>query len=799
MDASTPVSSSSNTPDLTSPSGLMSRIKNTSKRTKIIAGTVLVIVILGILFLLSRNQSTSETIATVGGVSIPKTYMDLELEYYPATPTAEVESSLKDKLINDEITLAEGKKEGFITDYPSGASLTKDQYLERAKLVEEVREKVNASGNMIKGKLVSVWFYNNAVVGPKGFEESKRIAYAKIKPLYDQVQNGSIRIEQAGEQIAGDASLFEIDEAYKGNALVDFTFYKNGSATFWPEFNDILWQTEEGEITSLYLGGGALRDGKPSEELYIFARIDKKSTNPDFTDYDDWLEKKKNAISIVISDLSSLKKLSFIKEVSAQENTMQSGTWRGRVKTETGLGIAGADAVITTKCTGPAGKHMITDGSGRFNTGYDTKLACVCAPHIVTANVPGLVCDTRTISLVGNPVADIEQDITCRIPPPPPPPPPPPACNVSCSSNEFCQTAPDGCTSCIGGTCQKCEPKPAETRTLACPPGQTGSITETRTYACPAGTWSSWTATSNTCTPPPACGDNCTSDSYCFGAPDGCTSCVPNNAGTGKVCAKPPVCGSSCVRDDQCIGDAAKNGCTACVSGVCRTPPACGTACTTKAECAGAKDGCSECLEGTCTNYSDNMCKCDGIEADLDYPNNFKFEAFGKVEGADRAKAEIADITFRMTKDNQVIARSNPITPTATEEGNKIRFKAAWQTAPPQISQNSTYRVFADVRCKPKRITSADASNVVTPVAQTPEVEKALPPPKGLVLLTDLINKLFGGNGEVKAFNDKVLAQLSTPSPKADTNLQLKTLNFVKLMDTDNCRFVMFKFDESLF
>lgn len=195
------------------------------------------------------------------------------------------------------------------------------------------------------------------------------------------------------------------------------------------------------------------------------------------------------------------------------------------------------------------------------------------------------------------------------------------------------------------------------------------------------------------------------------------------------------------------------------------------------------------------------MCKCDGIIAELDYPNNFKFEAFGKVEGADRAKAEIADITFRMTKDNQVIARSNPITPTKSEEGDKIRFKADWQTAPPQISQNSTYRVFADVRCKPKRITSADASKTVTPVTQVPDPVSALPAPKGLVFLTDLINKAFGGNGEVKAFNDRMLAQLSTPAPssQAGSNLQLRTLNFVKLMDTDNCRFVMFKFDESLF
>lgn len=801
MDALTPVSPNPNPP--VSP-GLLYKIRNSSKRTRIFVGAVISLLVIAFvsIFLLQNRDTSDEIIATVGGTPIPRTYLDIELNYYPATPTAEIKQALTDKVVNDQITLAEGKKEGYITDYPEGKSLSKEQYLQRTKLVKEVKDKVNASGNMIKGKLVSIWFYNNAYVGPKGLAAGKQIAYDKIKPLYDQVQNGTITIEQAGEIIASDSSLAEIDQAYQGNAIVDFTFYKGGTGTFWPQFNDMLWSTEPGKITPLYLGGGILRDSQPTEELYIFGQVNQKSTNPDFVNYEDWLEKKKNSIGVSISGVFESVNSRLAKNVSADDdnyaNIMRSGSWSGYVQTETGAGIIGAETVITTSCTGPDGRKVTTNSLGYFETGVDVNLSCVCAPLLATAKTDNLVCEKITHVTVGNPVAEIRQDIICRIPPPPPPPP---ACNVACTSDEFCASAPDGCTSCIGGTCQKCEPKEAETRTLACPPGQTGSITETRTWSCPAAAWSSWTATSNTCTPPPACGDNCTSDSYCFGAPDGCTSCVPNNAGTGKVCAKPPVCGSSCVRDDQCIGDAARDGCTACVDGTCRIPPACGTACTSKAECSGAKDGCTECLEGSCTDYNTNMCKCDGIVAELDYPNNFRFEAYGKVEGADRAKAEIADITFRLTQDNQVVAKSNPITPTKSEEGDKIRFKAAWQTPPPPVNKNSTYRVFADVRCKPKRITSADASKPVVPIGQTQEPASSLPAPKGLIFLTDLINKAFGGNGEVKAFTGKVLAQMSSPSPSSQTgsNLQLKTLNFVKLMDTDNCRFVMFKFDESLF
>lgn len=901
MDFQAPVStanSPANSEPQSAPTGLINKLKKLSKKQKIIAVAMLLLVFGIFAWFMMRSVSTSDTIATVGSTKLPKSYLDLELSYYPATPTAEIEKALVDKVINDQITLEEGKKDGYITDFPNGATLSKEDYLKRTQLVEEVKQKINSSGNMVTGKLISVWFYNNIYVGPKGFEESKRIAYAKIKPLYDQVQNGSITVEQAGEQIAGDASLIEIDKAYKGNALVDFTFYKGGTGTFWPEFNDIIWETEEGQITPLYLGAGAMRDGKPSEELYIFARIDKKSTNPDFNDYKEWIEKKKSASTVVISDSTSFKKPSFIKEAFAQDNTMQSGVWSGFVKTETGAGIAGADAYITTSCTGPAGKHMTTNGSGYFNTGYDTNLACVCTPHTITANVPNMVCDKFTYQSVGNPVADIPQDITCRVPPPPPTPTPtptptpPPACNVSCTTDVYCQGASDGCTSCVNNSCQhvpvcgetcttpadcqnardgctQCLPNPSGTGNICQPPpppacgafcstnaectrntegctqcvaGQcrippacnvactkpeqcaqakdgctdclpadsgVGSVCRppaacnvacTRDDQCAGATRDGCTmCIDNVCKKPPACNDSCAKASDCARAADGCTSCLPGDAGTGNVCRPTPACNVACTKDGQCAG--AKDGCIVCMKGVCKPPPSCGTACTDRADCANPKDGCSECLEGTCTDYNKNMCKCDGIVADLTYPSNaFKFEAFGKVEGTDTKKAEIADITFRMTKDNQVIAKSNPITPEIVESSTtKTRFKAAWQTTPPAVDKNSTYQVFADVRCKPKKIVASNGELAQAEQA-TSESVKQLPPPRGLQLIADVVNKLFGKGSDL--ITKEALAQFSITSPvptQAGSNLQLKTLNFIKMLSTDNCRFVMWKFDETLF
>jgi len=267
--------------------------KNMSLKKKIAVGLILLIIVVGaLLFFVDRQTGGQITrvfrgskiektktsnlplgvIAKVGDVEIPETYLDHELSFFPASPTEEQKVALVDKLTNDYIILEKGKEEGYITDFPSGGNLSSDEYLTRTQRVEDVRQKVNRSGNMIKGRLVSIWFYNNAYVGPKGLAEGKKITYAKIKPLYDKVKAGAITIEDAGQTIFDDASLLEIDRAYKGNAINSFTFYEGGTGTFWPQFNDIIWNTEQGQITPLYLGGGILRDGVPTEELYIFCK-----------------------------------------------------------------------------------------------------------------------------------------------------------------------------------------------------------------------------------------------------------------------------------------------------------------------------------------------------------------------------------------------------------------------------------------------------------------------------------------------------------------------------------------------
>jgi hypothetical protein len=65
--------------------------------------------------------------------------------------------------------------------------------------------------------------------------------------------------------------------------------------------------------------------------------------------------------------------------------------------------------------------------------------------------------------------------------------------------------AESGKSNVVCHTDSTCVPQPAQTQTLSCPTGQTGSITQTRTSTCPGPGYGPWVTTSNTCKTATAC------------------------------------------------------------------------------------------------------------------------------------------------------------------------------------------------------------------------------------------------------------------------------------------------------
>jgi hypothetical protein len=346
-----------------------------------------------------------------------------------------------------------------------------------------------------------------------------------------------------------------------------------------------------------------------------------------------------------------------------------------------------------------------------------------------------------------------------------------PACNISCTSSTFCQNAQDGCTVCNPDT--------------------------------------------NTCQPPASCNSQCESNEYCQSAKDGCSEC---RAGT---CQPPGACNAPCTSDVYC--QQGNDSCSVCEAGVCKPPASCNSACTSDKYCQTAQDGCIYCQGGTCqecpvpgqTNphgacdgplckpvaacgvascgndldcFSEDMCKCDGFNAlNLKYPSdgNFKFEAFAKVLGKDIPKAKVESITFRLYKSSKsnpnqatVVAKSDALTPQVVENtSDKVRYKAAWDTAPPTFDTNAVFRVGAEIKCTPKsKGTTAQAESQFMPGGKTYNSDSSQ------------VANFERNYSENINYSPIKLTQLS------DDALQLGTINFVRLIDSDSCQFLRFEY-----
>lgn len=294
MDAPTPVSPNPN-PSVEASQGLINRIKNSSKRTKMIALGVVAVIALAILSYFLLNQARSqETIATVGDTKIPRAYLDIELEYYPSTPSAEVNQFLTQKIVDDQVTLLAGREAGIISSFPEGANVSNEEYLQRTGLVEQVRDEVNKKSEGIEVEVVSVWFFNGTFA-PIGYQEGRQKALSIITDLHKRVKAGEITMKQAGEEIAGDASLAGLDKSYKENAYTIIKRKSGQALTFWKPYDDMLWKLEQGEVSQIYTGTETDTNDRLLPALYTFGKLTDKITDTTALNYDDWLaEQKKN-------------------------------------------------------------------------------------------------------------------------------------------------------------------------------------------------------------------------------------------------------------------------------------------------------------------------------------------------------------------------------------------------------------------------------------------------------------------------------------------------------------------------
>lgn len=626
----------------------------TPTRKKLIILGISVLVILGglILFFFTRSNnllsSQDTVIATVANNPVYQSYVNNEGTFYPGPKTEQVEKTLKQKVIDDEITLIAAKKQGLIKDFNNNPSLNSEEYQRRTDQVLTVKKQINDSANSISGTVVSIWMYNNNYIGPQGLEKSKEIAYNKIKPLYDKVAHGQITIKEAGQLIASDTSLKEIDPVWQVNALADFTKYKGKPLSFWPEFDEMMWNTPKGHITPLYLGTGR-HNHKPEQqpELYIFAKIDKRITDKTYNTYDDWLQQQKKLMGITGYTIPSMIEKAFADDNPCNgdcEDTHGLATWVVTVQTLTGAGVPRAHILHTNGWGNQSDYYSRNDGTFDFGPSYGT--GCGANPHNFIIYAPSNAISfspTSSFSLVNQAFA--------------------------VDSVTTAPTAP-------AGAGQEC-----------------GSTTVT------VHNWEEQVNTTMPCnsvvptlTPTPilTCNHGCSTDADCRIGGDGCGFCQPNpdtQAG-----------GMRCLNTTPTPVPATP------VPGTpTPTPPACGIPCTTPLDCQ-AIPGCTSCIpnsSGQNVCQAQPQCECDGMDiTEVASGEHATVTAYAKAN----ANSQVRSINFAMTKGSDlqhapiVDSKSNVSVQILSRDGQTIRYKATWDITLPS-EKNVEYRIFNSINC----------------------------------------------------------------------------------------------------
>ena len=264
-----------------------------------------------------------------------------------------------------------------------------------------------------------------------------------------------------------------------------------------------------------------------------------------------------------------------------------------------------------------------------------------------------------------------------------------------------------------------------------------------------------------TATPVPACNKSCNSDAQC---PQQCPVCAPGGAGnSGKTCKVGPTA----------------------------TPTPTITPTPTATPKPSATPTVTLTPTPTPVPFSDDMCKCDGVEVgNLGIGQESSVTAYGKVTGDDNLYAILPTITFIMYKtvsgnNADIISQSQPIaTEKVVNTPTLSRYKATWKfNLDPNLDTSATYRIQAKLKCQ-KKVASI-------PLAKAPSNKNVLAAETSNNFFSNIASFLFGTSAQSTS------SQNPTPTPKTsfkDDQIKLGTFYPSQVLEKA-CTFVKFSFE----
>lgn len=232
-------------------------------------------------------------IAKVGEEFIYQTDLDIELANYPGPKGEATKKTLLDKLVNDSIILQAAQKANLVKLDPEVYNADNKNYGKRINDIKNIQTKMDSEVDQISGKMVSLWFYNYKPA-KIGLEKGKEEAFRRISALHARVVNKEITMNEAANIIKSDPSYGDLDFGYENNAISTFSSNKGKRIAIDQGFDPVLWKTNPGEITEVYLGKNTNEfTNELVESFYVFGQVDKKIDNGNSQTYAQWLEAQK--------------------------------------------------------------------------------------------------------------------------------------------------------------------------------------------------------------------------------------------------------------------------------------------------------------------------------------------------------------------------------------------------------------------------------------------------------------------------------------------------------------------------
>lgn len=173
-----------------------------------------------------------------------------------------------------------------IISVPDSAFSPTSNPADNQKLVNQAINKIENGSDKYSTSVITIWYYD--MDAPRISESTARqTARSKLAQLYNQVKNGSLTMQQAGDKIKSDTSLAKLDQNYQGNAYSENKNWTVDNPAFtFNKLNQVVYSLQPGQISDLV---EVISNKTMTEKFFAVIKMEDRQKGQ-FTSLETWLK-----------------------------------------------------------------------------------------------------------------------------------------------------------------------------------------------------------------------------------------------------------------------------------------------------------------------------------------------------------------------------------------------------------------------------------------------------------------------------------------------------------------------------